>query len=106
MLAGKEFITVYWLSGLIQEKFEVWKGRKDPDQPDPGAIHFTLYLLLPLVEEDEAHLTVVAGEPGWHFTIDWFPGEEFPLKPFISENQRELLLMGEFQRENVFIHLT
>ena len=106
MLAGKEFITVYWLSGLFQEKFEIWKGKKDQNQPNPDSTQFTLYLLFPLVEEDEAHLTIFATEQGWHFSIDWFPGEEFPLKTFTSEKYRELLFMGEFQRENVFLHLT
>jgi hypothetical protein len=106
LLEDKEFITVYWLSGLFQEKFEIWKGKKDRHQPTAGATQFTLYLLFPLVEEDEAHLTISSTEQCWHFSIDWFPGEEFPLKPFISENRRELLLMSEFQRESVFLHLT
>ena len=106
MLEGKEFITVYWLSGLFQEKFEIWKGKKDRDQPTAGSINFTLYLLFPLVEEDEAHFTISSSEQGLNFSIDWFPDEEFPLKAFASEDRRELLLMSEFQRENVFVHLT
>jgi hypothetical protein len=106
LLEDKEFITVYWLSGLFQEKFEIWKGKKDRHQPTAGSTQFTLYLLFPLVEEDEAHLTISSTEQGWHFSIDWFPGEEFPLQAFIAENRRELLLMSEFQRESVFLHLT
>jgi hypothetical protein len=106
LLDDKEFITVYWLSGLFQEKFEIWKGKKDLNQPTAGSTHFTLYLLFPLVEEDEAHLTITATEEGFNFSIDWFPGEEFPLKAFVSENRWELLFMSEFQRENVFVHLT
>ena len=105
MLEGKEFITVYWLSGLFQEKFEIWKGKKDLHQPAAVSTNFTLYLLFPLVEEDEAHLTISAGEQGLSFSIDWFPDEEFPLKPFFSENRRELLFMSEFQRENVFVRV-
>jgi hypothetical protein len=106
LLDGRDFITVYWLSGFAQEKFEIWKGKKDRDQPTPGSTHFTLYLLLPLVEEDEGHLTISSNDQGLYFSIDWFPDEEFPLKAFTSENCRELLLMGEFQRESVFLHLT
>ena len=106
LLDGKEFITVYWLSGLFQEKFEIWKGKKDLHQPTAGSTNFTLYLLFPLVEEDEAHLTISSTEQGLHFSIDWFPDEEFPLKAFASENRRELLFMSEFQRESVFVHLT
>ena len=106
MIDAGKFITVYWLSGLFQEKYEIWKGTKDQNQPNPQAIGYTLNLLFPLKEEDEAHLTIFSTEQGWHFSIDWFPGEEFPMKPFPSENQRELLFMSEFQRENVFLHLT
>jgi hypothetical protein len=106
LLDGRKFITVYWLSGLFQEKFEIWKGKIDQDQPTAGATQFTLYLLFPLVEEDEAHLIITSTEEGLHFSIDWFPDEEFPLKVFTSENPRELLLMSEFQRESVFLHLT
>ena len=61
---------------------------------------------MPLIEEDEAHLDISSGEEGLSFSIDWFPGEEFPLKPFFSENRKELLFMSEFMRENVFLHLT
>jgi hypothetical protein len=103
---GKDFITVYWLSGFAQEKFEIWKGKKDQHQPDPNSTRFTIYLLMPLIEEDEAQLDISSGEEGLSFSIDWFPGEEFPLKPFFSENRKELLLMSEFMRENVFLHLT
>lgn len=107
MLDGRDFITVYWLSGFAQEKFEIWKGRKDKDQPLANSTRFTIYLLSPLVEEDEAHLVIFSTDHGLSFTIDWFPDEEFSLKPFISiANRKELLLMSEFQRESVFLHLT
>jgi len=106
LLKSRDFITVYWLSGFAQEKFEIWKGRKDKDQTDPDSTSFTIFLLMPLVEEDEAHLVISSSEQGFSFSIDWFPGEEFPLKPFFTADHRELLLMGEFQRESVFLHLT
>lgn len=106
MLESRDFITVYWLSGFAQEKFEIWKGRKDKDQPEADSTSFTLYLLMPLVEEDEAHLVISSTAQGLSFSIDWFPGEEFPLKAFFSADRKELLLMGEFQRESVFLHLT
>lgn len=106
MLDGRDFITVYWLSGFAQEKFEIWKGKKDQHQPDPNSTRYTIYLLMPLIEEDEAHLDISSSEEGLSFSIDWFPGEEFPLKPFFSENHKELLFISEFQRESVFLHLT
>jgi hypothetical protein len=106
VLDGRDFITVYWLSGFAQAKFEIWKGKKDREQPQSASTSYTLYLLFPLEEEDEARLEIFATEEGWHFSIDWFPGEEFPLKPFHSENRKELIFMSEFQRESVFFHLT
>ena len=106
MLNGRDFITVYWLSGFSQEKFEIWKGKKDKHQPETHSTRFTIYLLFPLIDEDEAHLVISSTENGLSFSIDWFPDEEFPLKPFFSANQKEMLLMSEFQRESVFLHLT
>lgn len=105
-LADTEFITVYWLSGWFQEKYEIWKGRKDRDQPDPFTVCYTIYLLVPLAEEEPSHLCIFSRENGLTFSVDWFPGEEFPLTPFFSPRRREVLLMGEFQRESVFVHLT
>jgi hypothetical protein len=106
VLEGSEFITVYWLSGWFQEKYEIWKGKRDLEQPTPDAVHFTIHLLVPLIEEEPSHLSIFTTEDGLTFTVDWFAGEEFPLKVFPSENRRELLLMSEFQRESVFLHLT
>ena len=101
-----DFITAYWLSGWFQERFEVWKGKKDPAQPTPDAVHFTIHLIMPLIEEEPSRLSIFSKEDGFTFTVDWFAGEEFPLKVFASQNPRQLLLMSEFQRETVFVHLT
>jgi hypothetical protein len=106
LLESKDFITVYWLSGFFQEKFEVWKGKKDREQSDDNSTSFTINLLLPLVEEDESHLVINSSDQGLSFSIDWFPGEEFPLKAFFSADRKEMLLMSEFRRESVFLHLT
>ncbi len=106
MLESKDFITVYWLSGFFQEKFEVWKGKKDKHQPEENSTRFTINLLLPLVEEEESHLVISSTGQGLSFSIDWFPDEEFPLKAFFSADRKELLLMSEFRRESVFLHLT
>ena len=101
-----EFITVYWLSGFVQEKFEIWKGKKDREQPTPNSTSFTIYLLFPLIDSEESHLFIRQTASGLSFSIDWFPGEEFPLKTFASESRKELLLMSEFHLESVFLHLT
>uniref|UniRef100_A0A7C5AKQ9 Uncharacterized protein n=1 Tax=Desulfobacca acetoxidans TaxID=60893 RepID=A0A7C5AKQ9_9BACT len=106
MLEKSEFITVYWLSGWFQEKFEIWKGRKDQVQSDPESVGFTIHLLLPLTEEEPSHLRIFSRGRKLSFSVEWFPGEEFPLKAYFSENPREMLLMAEFQRESVFLHLT
>jgi hypothetical protein len=86
LLKHLEFITVYWLSGWFQEKFEIWKGKINPEEP--------------------SLLSILTTADGLSFSVDWFAGEEYPLKAFPSENRRELLLMSEFQRETVFLHLT
>jgi len=101
-----EFITVYWLSGFVQEKFEIWKGKKDRQQPTAGSVSFTIYLLFPLIDAEESHLTITQTTDGFSFSIDWFPGEEFPLKTFATESRKELLLMCEYHLESVFLHLT
>jgi hypothetical protein len=106
LLKHLEFITVYWLSGWFQEKFEIWKGKINPEQPTPDAVQFTIHLLVPLIEEEPSLLSILTTADGLSFSVDWFAGEEYPLKAFPSENRRELLLMSEFQRETVFLHLT
>ncbi len=106
MLQKFTFITVYWLSGWFQEKFEIWKGKIDPEQPTPDALHFTIHLLAPLIEEEPSRLSIFSKTDGLTFTVDWFAGEEFPLTVFSSENRRQWLLMSEFQRETIFLHLT
>jgi hypothetical protein len=106
MLDNWHFITLYWLSGFAQEKFEIWKGRRDAVSPGPHAASFTLYLLVPLVEAEESHLTISDTENGLIFTVDWFPDEEFTLKAFATDNRKELMFMSEFMRETIFIHLT
>lgn len=107
MLDDWKFITVYWLSGFVEEKFEIWKGKKDPEQSRADSVSFTVYLLFPLIESEESHLTLTQTTDGLSFYIDWFPDEEFPLKTFSLEStKKELLLMCEFHLETVFLHLT
>lgn len=106
MPEDRDFITVYWLSGFTQEKFEIWKGRKDREQPTADSVSFTIYLLFPLVDAEESHLLITKTPNGLSLSIDWFPDEEFPIKNFTSDNRQELLLMSEFHLETVFLHLT
>ncbi|MCL6621449.1 MAG: hypothetical protein K6T55_05040 [Syntrophobacterales bacterium] len=103
-----DFIKLYWLSGLFGEGFELWTGRRDRGAGGLGEASYTLYLLYPLKEEEEepAHLVLRRREGGYVFAIDWFPGEEFPLTRFVSEDGRESLLTGEAERETVFIRLS
>lgn len=103
-----DFIQLYWLSGLFGEGFELWTGRRDRGEEGDGEASYTLYLLYPLKEEEEepAHLVLRRRDGGYVFAIDWFPGEEFPLRRFVSEDGRESLLTGEAERETVFIRLS
>jgi len=102
-----DFITLYWLSGLFGEGFELWTGRRDREAGGAQEARFTLYLLFPEKEEEEpAHLILRRRDEGYVFSIDWFPEEEFPLKRFRSEDGRESLFTGEAERETVFIRLS
>ncbi len=101
-----DFITVYWLSGLFGEGFEIWQGSRDRGQ-DPGAApRYTLYLLYPMKDEEPASLVLKNGADGLAFSIDWFPEEEFPLQVFRSPDGQETLLLGHPERETVFIKLS
>ncbi len=101
-----DFITVYWLSGLFGEGFEIWQGSRDRDQAPGEPPRYTLYLLYPMKDEEPAHLVLKNGAEGLAFSIDWFPEEDFPVKVFRSSDGRESLLVGHPERETVFLQLS
>jgi hypothetical protein len=99
------FIMVYWLSGFAENHFEQWWARKGSIQAAPGELRFTADLVWPIQEADEAHLIIRKTESGLTFESDWFPEEEFDLQVFTSENKKEMILKGSFERETIFLYL-
>ncbi len=48
---------------------------------------------------DDALITIRRGEAGLAFSTDWFPDEEFDLKPFESPEGGGIILMSKFLRK-------
>ncbi len=104
MLDGLNYITLYWLSGFAEPKYEIWEAKKATIQRSQNLLTFSLYLAWPLEEADEGHVIIRKRESGLTLETDWFPEEEFALRIFVSRNQEEVMLKGVFERENIFIH--
>ena len=105
MFDGLNYISLYWLSGFGDPKYEIWEAKKASISRTPASLSFSLYLAFPLEVSDEAQITIRRTEAGLVFSTDWFPEEEFDLKPFHSQEDGGLILMSKFLRETFFIHL-
>jgi hypothetical protein len=105
MFEGLPYITVYWLSGFAENKYEVWDSRKASITSTPDSFSFTAYLAWPQEEAEECRFTIRKTAAGLVFSTDWFPEEEFELQPFGAEAGGEKILISKFQRETFFIHL-
>ncbi len=105
MFEGLNYITLYWLSGFAENKYEVWDSRRASITATADSLSFTAYLAWPLEEADECRLTIRKKAAGLVFSTDWFPEEEFELKTFGAAQGEEKLLISKFQRETFFIHL-
>jgi hypothetical protein len=104
MFDGLNYITLYWLSGFGEPKYETWEAKKATIQRAPDALSFSLYLAWPLEEADEGHAVIRKHTSGLTLEVDWFPGEEFDLQTYFSPDQAEVVLKGTFERETIFIH--
>jgi hypothetical protein len=104
MFEGMDFITLYWLSGFGDPKYEIWEAKKATIQRTQDSLSFGLYLAWPLEEADEGHVIIRQRDSGLTLETDWFPEEEFDLQVFSSPDQVETMLKGVFERENIFIH--
>jgi len=105
MFDGLNYITLYWLSGFVDPKYEIWEAKKATISRTPTSLSFSLYLAFPLEVADEAQITMRRTEAGLVFSTDWFPEEEFDMKPFSSRDDGGTILMSTFLREIFFIHL-
>ena len=104
MFDGLDYITLYWLSGFGEPKYEIWEAKKASITRTSASLSFSLYLAWPLEEADEAHVIVREQESGLTLETDWFPEEEFDLQTFFSQDHQGIFLKGTFERENIFIH--
>ncbi|MFZ5447449.1 MAG: hypothetical protein ACOZFS_02275 [Thermodesulfobacteriota bacterium] len=104
MFDGLNYITLYWLSGFAEPKYEIWEAKKATIRRAPDSLSFSLYLAWPLEVADEGRVIIRLCETGLTLETDWFPEEEFELHSFFSPDQAEVILKGSFERENIFIH--
>lgn len=104
MFDGLNYITLYWLSGFGEPKYETWEAKKATISRTPTSLSFSLYLAWPLEVADEGHVLIQQKDAGLVLETDWFPDEEFKLQVFSSQDHEEIMLKGVFERENIFIH--
>jgi len=101
-----DFLTLYWLSGWFGESYEIWKGKKNQGASTIHEAVFPITLVWPLKEEPDASRVIIkTRDSQLLFTVDWFPGEEFPLDLYRAAGKTHLILMSTFERETVFLHL-
>ena len=105
MFDGLDYLTLYWLSGFAEPKYEIWDSKKVSIERTPDSLSFNAYLAWPQEVADEALITIRRTEAGLVFSTDWFPEEEFDLKPYESQEGGGIILMSKFLRETFFIHL-
>jgi len=104
MFDGLNYITLYWLSGFGDPKYEIWEAKKATINRSPDSLSFSLYLAWPLEVADEGRVTIRQTDSGLVLQTDWFPDEDFDLNTFFSPDRQEIFLKGAFERENIFIH--
>jgi hypothetical protein len=105
MFDGLNYISLYWLSGFGDPKYEIWEAKKATISRTPASLSFSLYLAWPLEVADEGHVEIRQKDGALMMETDWFPDEEFELQTFFSQDQQEVFLKGTFERENIFLHL-
>ncbi len=82
MFDGLNYFTLYWLSGFAEAKYEIWDSKKVSIKRTPDSLSFTAYLAWPQEVADDARITIRRTAAGLVFSTDWFPDEEFDLKPY------------------------
>ncbi len=105
MFDGLDYITLYWLSGFAENQYEIWESKKISIVSTSESLSFSAYLAWPQEVADDGRITIRLTDAGLVFTTDWFPDEEFDLKPFASRDDGGMILMSKFLRETFFIHL-
>lgn len=99
------YITLYWLSGFGDPRYEIWESKKVSIVSTPESLRFTVYLAFPLEIADECQITIRRRETGLTLSTDWFLDEEFELQTFSSRTDGSVILQSKYLREVFFIHL-
>jgi hypothetical protein len=101
-----DFLTVYLMSGWFGNAYETWKGTLNRHLSTDDTLSFTVYLIWPLTDDpEEAVITIKKADSGLTLQADWFPDEEFPVQPFFSPDQPQIVLFCLWERETIFLHL-
>ena len=58
MFDGLNYISLYWLSGFGDPKYEIWEAKKATISRTPTSLSFSLYLAWPLEDADEGHVVI------------------------------------------------
>jgi hypothetical protein len=103
--ADLPYITLYWLSGFGDPKYEIWESKKISIISTPESLSFTVYLAFPLEVAEDCRITIRRQEGGLTFAADWFPDEEFELRSFSAATDGSVMLQSKYLREVFFIHL-
>jgi|GEM_PF-610745 hypothetical protein len=105
MYADLPYITLYWLSGFGDPKYEIWESKKASIVSTPEELSFSAYLAFPLEVADECRITIRRQAGGLALATDWFPDEEFELQDFASGTDGSVMLQSKYLREVFFVHL-
>ena len=65
MFDGLNYITLYWLSGFAEPKYEIWDSKKISLTRTPDSLSFTAYLAWPQEAADDARITIRRAPPVW-----------------------------------------
>ena len=105
MFAEFPYITLYWLSGFGDPKYEIWESKRASIVSTPEELSFSGYLAFPLEEAEECRISIRRGEEGLMLATDWFPDEEFEVQAFGAGEDGGVMLQSKYLREVFFIHL-
>ena len=81
MFDGLNYITLYWLSGFGDPKYEIWEAKKASISRTPTSLSFSLYLAWPLEVADEGHVMIRQKDSGLMLRPIGFPTRSSSCRP-------------------------
>ncbi len=89
MFDGLNYITLYWLSGFGDPKYEIWEAKKASISRTPTSLSFSLYLAWPLEDADEAHVMIRQKDVRLTLRPIGFPTRNSTCKPSLLKIARK-----------------